>query len=263
MALISATTPATTNNPPTIKRQRIGFISISSFKLSIFVFNRSDASFNQNLASDRLKSKVLNLKEEIEMNPMRWRLMVGGLLVVAGVVALINAITGYNLGGIVWALLLGLSGLAFVFVMASHKSNWWAAIPGFTLLGIAALVGLESLAPNVTGQYGGALVLGGIGLRFLVVYLLNRSFWWAIIPMGVMFSLVALILLDPYLSEPAILFFLGLAATFGVLALLPIDNGKRTIWPVYPAGGLLLVALIVGIGASDWAGYIMPVGVIG
>src|SRR3989337_2862857 len=112
------------------------------------------------LASDRLKPKVLNLKEEIEMNPMRWRLIVGGLLVVAGVVALINAITGYNLGGIVWALLLGLSGLAFVFVMASHKSNWWAAIPGFTLLGIAALVGLESLAPNVTGQYGGALVLG-------------------------------------------------------------------------------------------------------
>src|SRR3990170_2884761 len=49
MALISATTPATTNNPPTIKRQRIGFISISSFKLSTFDFNRSDASFNQNL----------------------------------------------------------------------------------------------------------------------------------------------------------------------------------------------------------------------
>ena len=78
------------------------------------------------------------------MNPMRWRVMVGGLLVLAGVLAMVNAITGYNLGGIVWALLLGLGGLAFIFVMASNKSNWWAAIPGFTLLGIAALVGVGS-----------------------------------------------------------------------------------------------------------------------
>ncbi len=75
------------------------------------------------------------------MNPMRWRVMVGGLLVLAGVLAMVNAITGYNLGGIVWALLLGLGGLAFIFVMASNKNNWWAAIPGFTLLGIAALLG--------------------------------------------------------------------------------------------------------------------------
>src|SRR3972149_8911637 len=192
------------------------------------------------------------------MNPMRWRILVGGLLILAGVLAMVNAVTGIDLGGFVWAALFVLGGLAFISVMASNRSHWWAAIPGFTLLGIGALIGLEQIAPRAAEQIGGALVLAGIGVSFLVVYLLNRSYWWAIIPMGVMFSLVALILLAPYLSEPAILFFLGLAATFGVLALLPIDNGKRTISPVYPAGGLLLVALIVGIGASDWAGYIMP-----
>ncbi|MBA4398974.1 MAG: hypothetical protein C0396_03770 [Anaerolinea sp.] len=197
------------------------------------------------------------------MNPMRWRILVGGLLILAGVFAMINAVTGIDLGGFVWAVLFVLGGLAFISVMASNRNHWWAAIPGFTLLGIGALIGLDQIAPRAANQIGGALVLAGIGVSFLVVYLLNRSFWWAIIPMGVMFSLVALILLDPYLSEPAIIFFLGLAATFGALALLPIDNGKRTIWPVYPAGGLLLVALIVGIGASDWAGYIMPVIVIG
>ncbi len=197
------------------------------------------------------------------MNPMRWRILVGGLLILAGVFAMINAVTGIDLGGFVWAVLFVLGGLAFISVMASNRNHWWAAIPGFTLLGIGALIGLDQIAPRAANQVGGALVLAGIGVSFLMVYLLNRSFWWAIIPMGVMFSLVALILLDPYLSEPAIIFFLGLAATFGALALLPIDNGKRTIWPVYPAGGLLLVALIVGIGASDWAGYIMPVIVIG
>ncbi len=197
------------------------------------------------------------------MNPMRWRVLVGGLLILAGVFAMINAITGIDLGGFVWAVLFVLGGLAFISVMASNRSHWWAAFPGFTLLGIGALIGLDQIAPRAAEQIGGALVLAGIGISFLVVYLLNRSFWWAIIPMGVMFSLVALIVLDPYLSESAIIFFLGLAATFGALALLPIDNGKRSIWPVYPAGGLLLVALIVGMGAYDWAGYIMPVVVIG
>ena len=196
------------------------------------------------------------------MNPMRWRVLVGGLLVLAGVLAMVNAITGYNLGGIVWALLLGLGGLAFIFVMASNKSNWWAAIPGFTLLGIAALVALEAVAPRVTGQYGGALVLGGIGLAFLVVYLLNRAFWWAIIPMGVMFTLVVLILVEGFMGEPAVVFFLGLAATFGVVALLPVDNGKRMSWPLIPAGVLLFVGLLVGMGENDWTRFIMPIVVI-
>ena len=167
------------------------------------------------------------------MNPTRWRILVGGLLILAGVIALVNTITGIDLGGFVWAVLFILGGLAFIYVMASDRSNWWAAIPGFTLLGIGALIGLEEIAPQASDQIGGALVLAGIGVSFLVVYFLNRNFWWAIIPMGVMFSLVALILLEPYMSKSVVIFFLGLAATFGVLALLPINNGKRTNWPLY------------------------------
>jgi len=197
------------------------------------------------------------------MNPMRWRLLVGGLLVLAGVFALINAITGLSLGGLVWAVLFILGGSAFVFVMASDRKNWWAAIPGFTLLGIGVLIGSAELFPRFTDKFGGAFVLAGIGIGFLVVYLLNTSFWWAIIPMGVMLSLVALILLEPFVSTGAVvIFFLGLAATFGVLALLPIDNGKRTSWPLFPAGALVLIGLIVGMGAYNWSGFIMPVIII-
>ncbi len=196
------------------------------------------------------------------MNPMRWRVLVGGLLVLAGVLAMVNAITGFNLGGIVWALLFGLGGLAFIFVLASDKKNWWAAIPGFTLLGIGALIALDTIAPRVASQYGGALVLGGIGLAFLVVYLLNRAFWWAIIPMGVMFTLVVLISVEGVMGEPAVVFFLGLAATFGVVALLPVDNGKRMSWPLIPAGVLLFVGLLVGMGENDWTRFIMPIVVI-
>src|SRR3972149_1863307 len=154
------------------------------------------------------------------MNPMRWRILVGGLLILAGVLAMVNAVTGIDLGGFVWAVLFVLGGLAFISVMASNRNHWWAAIPGFTLLGIGALIGLDQIAPRAAEQIGGALVLAGIGLSFLVVYLLNRSFWWAIIPMGVMFSLVALIMLEGVMGPAVIVFFLGLAATSALIALL-------------------------------------------
>ncbi len=133
---------------------------------------------------------------------------------------------------------------------------------GFYLAWHRGSVGLDAVAPRVTDQYGGALVLGGIGLAFLVVYLLNRAFWWAIIPMGVMFTLVVLILVEGFMGEPAVVFFLGLAATFGVVALLPVNNGKRMSWPLIPAGVLLFVGLLVGMGENDWTRFIMPIVVI-
>jgi len=48
----------------------------------------------------------------------------------------------------------------------------------------------------------------------------------------------------------------------GLIALLPIDNGKRMSWPLIPAAAMLLVGLIVGMGENDWARFIMPAAVI-
>jgi len=196
------------------------------------------------------------------MNPMRWRILAGGLLILAGVIALLNSIAGINLGNYVWAILLVLGGLAFIYVMATDKSNWWAAIPGFTLVGIGSGIGVAELLPRAGDVLTPVFILGGIGVSFLVVYLLNPSFWWAIIPMGVMFSIVLMIGLEPVLAHAEILFFLGLAATFGVLALLPINKGKRVTWPLYPAAAMLVLAFIIGLGETTWAGYLMPVIII-
>jgi uncharacterized membrane protein HdeD (DUF308 family) len=192
------------------------------------------------------------------MRAEHWRILIGAALILAGLLALVNSFTGVDLGGLVWAFLFVVGGAAFIISMAENKKNWWAAIPGFTLLGIGALIGVGELAPPVAETYGGAIVLGSIGVSFLVVYLLNPTAWWAIIPAGVMFSLTAMIALEPVMDETVVIFFLGLAATFGVLALLPIDDGKRTNWPLYPAGALLIVGLIIGISAEGWAGYLMP-----
>ena len=188
--------------------------------------------------------------------------MVGGMLVVVGVFALVNSIIGIDLAGYIWALILGLAGLAFIFVLSTDKRSWWASFPGFTLLGIGAGIAAAELFPRFSDVLTSALTLGGIGVSFLVVYLLNRSFWWAIIPMGVMLSIVALIVLEPVMSNSVVFFFLGLAATFGSLALLPINNGKRPSWPLYPGGAMLLVAFIVGLGSTGWTQFIMPAALI-
>ncbi len=144
-------------------------------------------------------------------------------------------------------------------MLVSDRRQWWASFPGFTLFGIGALIGLEELAPRVTDQVGGAIVVGAIAISFLVVYLLNRQFWWAIIPAGTMLSITALILLEPFTREPVWAFFLGLAATFGALSLVRVGEGKRMWWPLIPAAVLALMGAIFLMGEAEWAGYVLPV----
>jgi hypothetical protein len=194
------------------------------------------------------------------MNSNRWRFLVGGVLVVVGLLALLGTMFSVSLGGFIWAVLFIAGGLVFIYFLATDRKSWWAAIPGFTLLGIGTLIGLEQIAPRVTDVVGGALVLGGIGISFIVVYLMNRSFWWAIIPAGVMTSLVLLILMEPLLGgDVAWIFLFGLALTFGVVYLMPGTSGERMTWALYPAGVLALVAAVAMIASVAWAAYVFPV----
>jgi hypothetical protein len=152
-----------------------------------------------------------------------------------------------------------LAGLAFLFVLISDKRQWWASFPGFTLLGIGVEIALGDLTPALSHFIGGVAVLGGICISFLVVYLLNRTFWWAIIPAGVMASIIALILIEPFSHEPVWIFFLGLAATFGVLSLVPTSAEKRMTWPLIPAAIMLIMGIAFMIGSVGWAAYFWPV----
>ncbi len=115
------------------------------------------------------------------MQDRRTSIILGALLVVAGLVFLAQNLELLgSMENLIWVVLFGLGGLAFLYVFAANREQWWAIIPGFTLLGLAALIGFgESL-----GALGGAFFLGAIGLAFWVIYALRRDFWWAIIPAG-------------------------------------------------------------------------------
>ena len=75
------------------------------------------------------------------------RLWIGGLLILGGVLALLeNLDIINNVGGIFWGLIWGAVGCYFLYrLFVLHE--WWAAFPGFTLVGLA----LSNMLPEALG----------------------------------------------------------------------------------------------------------------
>lgn len=67
------------------------------------------------------------------------RLLLGGLLILAGILVLLQNLKIFALDNLVWGILFAGGGLIFLYFLFENRSNWWAAIPGFTL--IEALAG--------------------------------------------------------------------------------------------------------------------------
>jgi len=181
------------------------------------------------------------------------------LLIVVGILLLLQNLG--ILGGVValiWSLIFGAGGAVFLYVFLTNRTQWWAIIPGFALLGLAALIALDEFFPRVGDTLGGMIVLGGIGLAFWVIYFQKREYWWAIIPGGVLVTLALIVGLESVFEgdEMAGILFLGLGLTFGVLYFLPTPQGRMK-WAIFPAAILLVMGLlftVAAIGAFQYLG---------
>ena len=180
------------------------------------------------------------------MRGIQTRVLWGVLLIAGGVLFLLQ-----NLGivpqglELFWALVFGLAALLFLIAFFARAENWWAAIPGFTFLGLAGAIASDRLALPGWAQWGASFFLGMLGLGFFAVFLRQPRHWWAIIPGGSLFTTAVVAGLGETgrddLSGPVLLFGLGL--TFAILALLPAPDGRRR-WPLVPAISLLALALL-------------------
>jgi hypothetical protein len=196
----------------------------------------------------------------------RWlesRIFWGGLLVLGGVVFLLQNLGILALGDLFWALLFGLGGAFFVAVFFQNRQNWWALIPGFVLLSVAALIVVERSLPQFNAVLGGSIVLAGVGLSFLAIFLADAEHWWAVIPGGTLLSLAAVTAIGR--AYPVVdtvgLFLLGMGFTFALLGLLPRKDGLLR-WAWWPAGVLIASAALVLASARSLLNFVWPAALI-
>ncbi|MGD0877440.1 MAG: hypothetical protein ABSA01_04745 [Anaerolineales bacterium] len=194
------------------------------------------------------------------MKRLDTRILVGAVLILAGMLILLDQ-TGILKGAaaLVWAGILTIGAAICLFWFFSDRTEWWAAIPGFSLAGLAA----STLLPNRTG-WDGVAFLGGIGLGFWAVYFSGRTRWWAMIPGGVLVSLgVTAVMSEAYSAvNSGGVFLAGLGLTFVLVALL-----AKMKWAYIPAAVLLLLGILIGmpfVGVMEyfWIGVMLAAGVI-
>jgi hypothetical protein len=182
------------------------------------------------------------------------RLLIGILLILGGVLAFLD-VRGIisNAGGIFWGLIFGAGAAVFLYLLFNDPANWWAAFPGFTLLGLA----VSSFLPDSLHAYEGLAFFAGISLAFWWVYFSDRQRWWAIIPAGVLLTLgVVSVLDDAGKLQTGGSFFLGLGLTFILVALLP--GGSARTWALIPGTILLLFGALLGTPFVGLADYLWP-----
>jgi hypothetical protein len=195
------------------------------------------------------------------MKQLDARTLMGAGLIALGGLLLLEQV-GYlrGAGDLFWGLVL-LAGAAYFFYMFFQNitSQWWAIIPAMVLLGL----GSEAFLPEAWDDWDGAFLLGSIGIAFWVVYLTDRSRWWGIIPGGVLLTLASISVLDEVSGkDTGGLFFLGLALTFVLVALLPNTVGKMQ-WAYIPAGVLAVIGVLLASGSTaTLMGYIWPAALI-
>lgn len=176
------------------------------------------------------------------------------LLATAGIAYLV--INDMMRDSIIATVVLVLIALPFLAVFLLNRANWWALIPGWVLLTIGVMVFLleeNLLTDNLVPMY----VLSSIGLPFLVVYLMNRANWWALIPaysllaVGTMVTLIVYEVLLDFAIPAYIMFAIAIPFLFVFL----VNRSQR--WALIPGG--ILAALGFGFfTGTDLGRYVIP-----
>jgi hypothetical protein len=161
--------------------------------------------------------------------------------------------------GLLWGILFGVAGFLFLYVFLRDREQWWAIFPAMPMLGVAALLLLQAIAPSLADIIGPALLLGLISLGFWMVYATRPDFWWAIIPGGTIATTAVIALLANVIpaAETTALLLLGIGLTFLVLNFLPEGRGRQP-WAIIPGGILIIIAALTGIAFGTMARFFWP-----
>ena len=123
-------------------------------------------------------------------------LMIGSILLIIGVLFLLNNLdVVYLEHSLFWSPFFVVLSLLFFFYYWRERGSWWAVIPGVILLALAAIIFFDYLRLFDGGIFG-SIFLWGMAVAFLLVYLVDRKKWWALIPFWVSLILGATAFLE-------------------------------------------------------------------
>ncbi len=197
------------------------------------------------------------------MNKKLVSLFWGLVLVVAGGVGLAQTLGYLRDGGdpLLWAAVFaGISLISFIFYFLSGIQNWPMLFPAAIFAALAGLLFMASRGFESSAV--AAPLFAGIGLPFVVAYILDRAKnWWAVIPAGVMaFLTLTLLFVERTGGEivGASLFFC-LAAAFGLVYL-----SRRVFWAALVAYIMFVLGFmpLMAMGQRpEFAGVVMLFGI--
>ena len=190
----------------------------------------------------------------------RTRLIWGGMLILLGLLLLAETLDW--LGGLnvsFWSLILGAASLIFLTTFVNDRKQWWALIPGLVLLGVAAAVVLAE-QDLVADHVVATIILAAVGLPFLLIYIIDRQHWWALIPAFTMVGVAAGVFLEgagTITGQATAGFVLG-GISLGFLFVYVVD--RELWWALIPGGIMGLMAMIFLLATA--ARFILPVAII-
>ncbi len=176
----------------------------------------------------------------MESRPKRQAIVRGGLLVFFGVLTLVEVYT--DLGLWTWVGLLGAAGLGGLLIFLTDRSDWGLLIPTYVLWASAALLAMIE-GDVLRDEFIALYAILAVALPFLVVFVRDRSQWWALIPAYVLIAVgIMVVLIEQGVLEdelPAAYIMLVVAAPFFAIY---IRNPKQW-WPLIPGGILAVLGL--------------------
>jgi multisubunit Na+/H+ antiporter MnhC subunit len=184
----------------------------------------------------------------------------GGLLIILGLLFLVDNLD--LLGdwqAPVGSIILGAIALFFLAIYISDRKQWWALIPGLAMLGIAFAVFLAEqnlVEDNVVGS----IILAGIALPFLLIFLIDRRHWWALIPAMTMAGVAAGVFLEDVgaISDTAVGGMVVGGISLGFLCIYLVD--REQWWALIPGGIMGVVAFFLLVASA--ARFVWPVAII-
>ncbi len=122
---------------------------------------------------------------------------------------------------------------------STRGMNW---VWGFGLIALGAVFMLGQFVGGM-GALVGAIIFGGIGLTFFVIYQQDRSRWWALIPTYIAFVIAGIIVLGSYVSGP----LTGAFVMFAIcLPFLYVYLKNRTQWwALIPAYATAVIGVLI------------------